>query len=87
MGAPAARLTARSRKDIDNVFQRLLDLDDEIVAFKLRQRVPADLAGNENLSALRNDAVGVALWRSPVLRLHNFKRAFAHDTCSRNLKR
>ena len=65
----------------------LLDLDDEIVAFKLRQRVPADLAGNENLSALRNDAVGVALWRSPVLRLHNFKRAFAHDTCSRNLNR
>jgi len=54
------RLTARSRKDIDNVFQRLLDLDDEIVAFKLRQRVPAYLAGDENLPTLRNDAVGVA---------------------------
>ena len=82
-----AWLAARSREHVNDIFERLLDLGDEIVALELRLRVPADLTGNENLPALRRDAIGVALWRRPVLWLHDFKRAFAHGACSRNLKR
>ena len=35
--------------------------------------VPADLAGDEHLTALGDDAVGIALRRGPVLRLQNFE--------------
>jgi hypothetical protein len=41
----------------------------------LRQRITDDMDVNENLPTLRNNTVSSALWRSPVLRLHNFKRA------------
>ena len=71
-----ARLAARSREDVDDIFQRLLDLSDEIVALELRLRVPADLAGNENLAALRNDAVGVAFRRRPVSSAAQFQTSF-----------
>src|SRR5216683_288745 len=81
------RLSAGRREDLDDIFQRLLDLDDEVVALELRLGIPANLASKENLSTLRGDAVGIAFWRRPMLRLHNFKRAFAHDACSRNLNR
>ena len=71
-----ARLTARSRQHVDDVFQRLLDLGDEIVALELRLRVPADLAGDENLAALRGDAVGVALGREPSASAAQFQTSF-----------
>ena len=34
--------------------------------------VPADLAGDENLTALRGDAVGVTFRRGPARRLQDF---------------
>src|SRR5512147_2864125 len=82
-----SRLAARRRKNIDDIFQSLLDLSDKIVAFEFPLTVPANLTGNENLPALRNDAVGITFRSRPILRLHSFKRAFAHETCSRNLNR
>ena len=81
------RFAACRRKNIDNILQSLFNLSDKTVAFKFPLPVPADLAGNENLPALRNDAVGITFRRRPILRLHNFNRAFAHETCSRNLNR
>ena len=81
------RLAARGREHVNDIFERLLDLGYEIVALELRLCVPADLTSNKNLPALRCDAVGVALRRSPVFRLHDFKHTFVHDTCSRNLNR
>src|SRR5262249_32181113 len=81
------RLTAGRRENIDDISQSLLNLSDKIVAFELCLPVPADLSSDENLPALRNDAVGIALRGRPLLRLHNFHGAFAHETCSRNLKR
>ena len=52
---------------LDDVGKRLLDLGDEIVAGELLLRVPADLAGNEDLPAFRGHAVGEALGGGPVL--------------------
>src|SRR5437879_3208455 len=69
-------LAARSYEDVNDIFQRLLHLGDKIVALELCARVPADLAGNENLPALRSDAVRVASWLHPVFRLHDIKQAF-----------
>src|SRR5262249_40246907 len=82
-----AWLGAGRREYSNDIFQRLLDLGNEIVALELRARVPADLTGNEHLPALRGDAVGVTFRRCPVFRLNDFERAFAHGACSRNLKR
>ena len=81
------RLASCCRKNVDDIFQSLFDLTDKIIGFEFPLAVPADLTGNENLSALRNDAVDIAFRCRPILRLYNFNRAFAHDICSRNLNR
>jgi hypothetical protein len=56
----------RFRKNRDDVSQRLFDLRDEITANQFALLVPADLSGDENLPALRGDAVGVTFRRSPA---------------------
>ncbi len=38
-----SRLAARRRKNIDDIFQSLLDLSDKIVAFEFPLTVPANL--------------------------------------------
>ena len=57
------------RKDVDDVPQGLLDLRDEIVVDNLLVCIRTDLAGHEDLAALRGDAVGEAFRGCPVLRV------------------
>src|SRR6185312_5047742 len=80
------RFAARFLEHAHDILERLLGLRDEVVANDLRLVGPADLSGNKHLSALGDDAVGIALRRLPLSRLKNLE--FAHaPTCSRNLKR
>ena len=68
---------ARLGQHLDDVAQRLLDLGDEIVAAELLLRIPANLAGNEDLPSFRDHAVGEAFGGGPVLgmeELHGFSR-------------
>ena len=81
------KLVAALRLIIVDIFQSLFNLSDKIVAFEFPLTVPANLTSNENVPALRNDAVGITFRSRPILRLHGFKRAFAHETCSRSLNR
>jgi hypothetical protein len=57
----------------DDVLQALLDLSDEIVGFKLRVLVPADLARDVNDTPPRGDAVGVTGRLRPSIRLQRFQ--------------
>lgn len=67
------RYAARLSQYCRNVRQRLLDLLDQIITYQLCVRVPANLPCDENLTALRDDAIRIALRRLPSFRMQKFK--------------
>src|SRR5262249_30830420 len=62
----------------DDIRERTLCLPDEIAADQFTALIPADLTGNEYLTPLGGDPVGIALGWHPVLWLQKRKSVLAH---------
>jgi hypothetical protein len=81
------RFAACFRQHRDNVFERLLDLRDEIAADEASVLRPADLPGDKDQPPFRRNAVAIALRRLPALRLQKLKLAHAPPHFWRRRKR
>src|SRR5262249_35339768 len=79
------RSSAGLRQHLDDVLQRLLELAGEVVRFPLALAGPADLSGDEDELAARDDAVGEAARFRPRRRLQYLHHA--HFPVCLNLKR